>query len=424
MSEFNKYSTDGGATFLDVEDSKAVHWGDQSKGYVGKNLLQNKLKNGSSYGLTRTVNSDKSVLLTGTPSQNVNLVLNDFVLSAGTYKISDGATGQSGSTFKMAVWTKVGDLYVDYLADTMGYKGDTFTLDADTLVGVLFTIYSGFNTNNKLLYPMLRDAAIPDSTYEPYLIPNTDLMSYADNMMLGAKNLLPYPYLGVTHTEGGITFTDNGDGSITVNGTSDSGYPGFSLMSATDLQTLISKFGNVRLTGAINGSNIRLYAHGSKYFIDEGNGVVIPSTETSFSESLRLQVSPNTTIDNVTIRPMLRLESDIDDTYVQYAMTNRELTINSYKNPRKLTSADDLNNIVNNEICCWGNTLDDVPSNAPLIKTNCYLIPFKILGEAFITQLVIEGGWRNQDWHIYIRGTSDGGTNWSNWRKISDSVLS
>ena len=39
MSEFNKYSTDGGATFIDVEDSNAVHWGDQSKGYVGKNVL-------------------------------------------------------------------------------------------------------------------------------------------------------------------------------------------------------------------------------------------------------------------------------------------------------------------------------------------------------------------------------------------------
>ena len=33
------------------------------------------------------------------------------------------------------------------------------------------------------------------------------------------KNLIPYPYYHTTKTENGITFTDNGDGSITVNGT-------------------------------------------------------------------------------------------------------------------------------------------------------------------------------------------------------------
>ena len=34
------------------------------------------------------------------------------------------------------------------------------------------------------------------------------------------KNLISYPYINTTKTVNGITFTDNGDGSITVNGTS------------------------------------------------------------------------------------------------------------------------------------------------------------------------------------------------------------
>lgn len=34
-----------------------------------------------------------------------------------------------------------------------------------------------------------------------------------------SKNLIPYPYHETTKTQNGITFTDNGDGSITVNGT-------------------------------------------------------------------------------------------------------------------------------------------------------------------------------------------------------------
>lgn len=36
---------------------------------------------------------------------------------------------------------------------------------------------------------------------------------------LGGNNLIPYPYKETTKTHNGITFTDNGDGSITVNGT-------------------------------------------------------------------------------------------------------------------------------------------------------------------------------------------------------------
>ena len=35
---------------------------------------------------------------------------------------------------------------------------------------------------------------------------------------LANKNLLPYPYAETTKTQNGITFTDNGDGSITISG--------------------------------------------------------------------------------------------------------------------------------------------------------------------------------------------------------------
>ena len=37
------------------------------------------------------------------------------------------------------------------------------------------------------------------------------------------KNLLPYPYYNTTKTVNGITFTDNGDGSVTISGTATGG---------------------------------------------------------------------------------------------------------------------------------------------------------------------------------------------------------
>ena len=49
---------------------------------------------------------------------------------------------------------------------------------------------------------------VSDNTYK-YKIPIVNL----------GKNLIPYPYSQTTKTENGITFTDNGDGSVTVSGT-------------------------------------------------------------------------------------------------------------------------------------------------------------------------------------------------------------
>ena len=39
------------------------------------------------------------------------------------------------------------------------------------------------------------------------------------SVKVSRKNLIPYPYKNTTLTTNGITFTDNGDGSITINGT-------------------------------------------------------------------------------------------------------------------------------------------------------------------------------------------------------------
>ena len=47
--------------------------------------------------------------------------------------------------------------------------------------------------------------------YEPY--------GYKIPIVNSGKNLIPYPYSQTTKTENGITFTDNGDGSVTVSGT-------------------------------------------------------------------------------------------------------------------------------------------------------------------------------------------------------------
>lgn len=46
---------------------------------------------------------------------------------------------------------------------------------------------------------------------------------FAESERQKSKNLLVYPYADTTKTTNGITFTDNGDGSITINGTNNGG---------------------------------------------------------------------------------------------------------------------------------------------------------------------------------------------------------
>ena len=49
-----------------------------------------------------------------------------------------------------------------------------------------------------------------------------------------SENLIPYPYVETTKTQNGVTFTDNGDGSITVNGTAKGGIASFTFFSASN----------------------------------------------------------------------------------------------------------------------------------------------------------------------------------------------
>ena len=57
----------------------------------------------------------------------------------------------------------------------------------------------------------------------------------------GARNLIPYPHYKTTNTSNGITWTDNGDGTVTVNGTAtDQTYYHFVHRNTSDLvSTLI-----------------------------------------------------------------------------------------------------------------------------------------------------------------------------------------
>lgn len=64
-------------------------------------------------------------------------------------------------------------------------------------------------------------------------------------------NLIPYPYSETTHTQNGITWTDNRDGTVTANGTQSDGFSDFFLIS-TD-KPMILKAGTYIFNGCLSG---------------------------------------------------------------------------------------------------------------------------------------------------------------------------
>lgn len=155
--------------------------------------------------------------------------------------------------------------------------------------------------------------------------------------ILGVKNILPnVEHFSSPCTINGVTFTPNSDGSITVNGISTAAVAFHFIRMSTDkdrafIKSIAGK--KVILTGTnkINtGVRIQFWSTTTNVYADitgDGAEFTIPSDLTTTNDyNFAIYMNTGITADNVVIYPMLRLASDPDDTYIPYAMTNREIT--------------------------------------------------------------------------------------------------
>lgn len=166
---------------------------------------------------------------------------------------------------------------------------------------------------------------------------------YAVMGQMGAKNLIPYPYYETTKTVNGVTFTDNGDGTISVTGRAEGGDATFVLHTRKqgEIYDFTIPNGNYILSGCPSGGtsssfylNIGCTKNGawSTLGVDLGNGENITCngddySQTSVNPAINIVIKSGYSIaGTLTFKPMLRLASDTDDTYQPYAKTNRELT--------------------------------------------------------------------------------------------------
>jgi hypothetical protein len=285
--------------------------------------------------LTITINEDMTVTLNGSHTSDVTFVLHNRTtannnIKAGTYKFL--AEGSTNKYFTRFFTTRNNSAVVlgDINSNTSEITAD---VQASDIMGVLINYTANTSISNVTIKPMIVEPSITDPTYEPYheSVEEEIEQIYADNGVLGAKNLLENT--ATTQTLNGVTFTVNTDGSVTVNGTA-SANTSYVLKTKTPLAAGKSYI----LSRGVSGDNdfqlvVTAWNSGTyvKNIIEIGAGGY---TEKSFVADyngyndiqISIFVRSGKTISNAKVYPMLRLASDPDDTYQPYAMTNRELT--------------------------------------------------------------------------------------------------
>ena len=212
---------------------------------------------------------------------------------------------------------------------------------------VRVVILSDSEIDNVTLYPMLRFADDQDDTWQPYAPTNRKLNELIDDVssnvyrtqsMFGVKNLLKYPYTYLPNNpyeNNGITYVINDDGSITIDGTTATAYSVCNLLREYELFDKNNQY-IMSVEGLTSGVEFQIgYVNGNTFVNKVLCDSSKPSKQVTITDEydgkqigIRIVVTPNSVIDNVTIYPMIRLAEDPDEAWVPYAKTNKELTDN------------------------------------------------------------------------------------------------
>jgi|GEM_PF-1549365 len=200
----------------------------------------------------------------------------------------------------------------------------------------------GVETVNDFTFrPMLRYASITDSKITPFVPDNVELAERIEkkgeeladvSTFYGAKNILELmPLGGRSEVINGVTFTVNDDETVTVNGTATQGTY-FTLRKNPDLpfNTDLILSGTPYDTSNNNDFLMTYWKSGEAQRVDAGRSVKFQAytPETGKDVYLQIFIKSGYTADNILFKPMIRLASIADDTYVPYAMTNTNLTQN------------------------------------------------------------------------------------------------
>ena len=224
-------------SFINVQDSAWAELQELSVDGVckqqtttGKNLLSN--VGGITQtinGITFTKNNNGTITANGTATDNINYYINGYNytdIEPNTYYLSDKVNGESNNTYFTYYEFKNNDTQ-----NLATYGINTRVISSKLEGRSRIVVRSGQTLNNVVFKPMLEANSI-ETDFEPYTggqaTPSPDypqeIKTITDNLKLTScnKNLIPINFS--SETKGGVTFTHNDDGSITLNGMASSSF--------------------------------------------------------------------------------------------------------------------------------------------------------------------------------------------------------
>lgn len=279
-------------------------------GNHGKNLIPFPYVSqaGTQNGVTITIDSDGVITLDGTATASIYfglMTVTQSITKPGAYTVS-GAPGVSGVSVQCKVDGVWGSASVD-----IG-QGATFTV-SQRIEQVTVQINKGTLCDNVVVKPMLEEGETK-TAFEPWC-------GVGDK----TRNLIPYPYADTTKTINGVTFTDNGDGSITVNGTAtETGSAYFIIHSGKWLSPGKYYLGGCPAQG--NSRTCYLTTNGYGKVSDTGEGAIFDLSGDEPQTNMVIYVKPGKAIENLTFRPML---VDLDaENLIPYPYARTTQTIN------------------------------------------------------------------------------------------------
>lgn len=197
----------------------------------------------------------------------------------------------------------------------------TGAITSETEIQITGVAYTYTDSSPKTIYPMINagSTALP---WEPYTggqpSPNPDYPQEIEipgsdkeiRVELKAANLIPLNE-NEEKTQYGVTFKQNADGSVTINGQNTGEANSVYNLITNDalLARQFAKIGMLYLSGNKAGTNVTLqcwnYDGNNSAAKDNGEGVSFVFTNVTAPYNIALVVPTNEIVDNVTINPML-----------------------------------------------------------------------------------------------------------------------
>lgn len=306
---------------------------------------------------TEVVNSDGTVTIGGTPTSACTIpykatalyngsVYNfepstNYVLDSGLSDISPLYIQVFTKADASASWTKI--------AETTSNTSLSFTTPSsfyDIWARILIPANAVVPANT-VVKPHIRLATDLYTEYTPYVPTNAECLSMDGNSVLGATNIMKYPYLASSGTPGGIAITDNGDGTITLaEGTVSSSqsctfwferyatgmdakpYRGKGIKFILDVSEALSYAQTIaRIEFSVADSSDTAISGTAKHVpmnqLRNEFTLTVPDNADHFT--IMMWIAKNTVLPTFTLKPMITM-AEYNGDYVPYAPTNRDMT--------------------------------------------------------------------------------------------------